>query len=185
LCAYTGARAGEMTQLRREDIQKTGEVYFAHLIPSAGTIKSGRARTVPLHEHLIELGFIAFVMARGSGPIFYKPSTNKKAVDPLNPRRGPAVKTRERLGEWVRSLGVTDPELSPSHAWRHTFLSKARQAGIEPALRFGITGHATKSEGEAYGQPEPEELAEALKKFPRYDFVTRPPGKVGSAVENR
>lgn len=90
------------------------------------------------------------------------------------------MKTRERLGEWVRSLGVTDPELSPSHAWRHTFLSKARQAGIEPALRFGITGHATKSEGEAYGQPEPEELAEALKKFPRYDFVTRPPRKAGT-----
>lgn len=56
MCAYTGARAGEMTQLRSEDIQKTGEVYFAHLTPSAGTIMSGRARTVPLHEHLVELG---------------------------------------------------------------------------------------------------------------------------------
>ena len=46
-------------------------------------------------------------------------------------------------------------------------------AGIEPALRFGITGHATKSEGEAYGVPEPDELAEAIKRFPRYDFVSR------------
>jgi hypothetical protein len=121
-----------------------------------------------LHDHLIELGFIKSVDARAQGPRFYKPSTSAKPVDPLNPKRGPAVKTRERLGEWVREIGVDDPELSPSHAWRHTFLSKARQAGIEPALRFGITGHATKSEGEAYGQPEPEELAEALKKFPRY-----------------
>jgi integrase len=173
LCAYTGARAGEMTQLRSEDVQKVGETYFAHLKPNAGTIKTGQARTVPLHEHLIELGFVTFVLSRSAGPMFYKPSTSKEVVDPLNPKRGPAVKTRERLGEWVRSLGVTDPELSPSHAWRHTFLSKARQAKIEPMLRFGITGHATKSEGEAYGQPEPEELAEALKKFPRYDFVAR------------
>ena len=185
LCAYTGARAGEMTQLRSEDIQKVGEFYYARLTPSAGTIKTGQARTVPLHEHLVELGFITFALSRSSGPMFYKPSTSGKAIDPLNPKRGPAVKTRERLGEWVRSLGVADPELSPSHAWRHTFLSKARQAGIEPALRFGITGHATKSEGEAYGQPEPEELAEALKKFPRYDFVTRPPRKAGIAFENR
>jgi integrase len=179
LCAYTGARPGEMTQLRKQDVQKRGNVYFAHLTPGAGSIKGGKARTVPLHEHLIELGFIKFVDARAQGPLFYKPSISAKPVDPLNPKRGPAVKTRERLGEWVREIGVDDPELSPSHAWRHTFLSKARQAGIEPALRFGITGHATKSEGEAYGQPEPEELAEALKKFPRYDFVTRSLQKVG------
>ena len=109
LCAYTGARAGEMTQLRSEDVQKVGDAYFAHLTPSAGTIKTGQARTVPLHEHLIELGFVTFVLSRGPGPMFFKPSTSKAAVDPLNPKRGPAVKTRERLGEWVRSLGVTDP----------------------------------------------------------------------------
>jgi integrase len=180
LCAYTGARPGEMTQLRKQDVHKRGDVYFAHLTPGAGTIKGGKARTVPLHEHLVELGFISFVLARAQGPLFYKPAgAAKQPIDPFNPKRGPAVKTRELLGEWVRELGVTDPELSPSHAWRHTFLSKARQAGIEPALRFGITGHATKSEGEAYGQPEPEELAEALKKFPRYDFVTLPLTKVG------
>ena len=160
--------------MRSEDIYKQGKVYFARLTPKAGTIKGGQARTVPLHKHLVELGFIAFIRERAPGPMFYKPSTSNKAADPLNPRRGPAVKTRERLGEWVRSLGVTDRELSPSHAWRHTFLSKARQAGIEPALRFGITGHATRIEGEAYGKPEPEELAEALKKFPRYDFETGP-----------
>ena len=165
LCAYTGARPGEMTQLRKQDVQKKGDVYFAHLTPGAGAIKGGKARTVPLHEHLVELGFIEFVHGRGQGPLFYKPSVSTNPVDPLNPQRGPAVKTRERLGEWVREIGVVDPELSPSHAWRHTFLSRARQAGIEPALRFGITGHC---EGEAYGQPEPEELAEALKRFPRY-----------------
>ena len=66
-----------MTQLRSEDVQKPGEGYFAHLTPSAGTIKSGQARTVPLHEHLVELGFIAFVQ-RGSGPMFYKPSTKHR-----------------------------------------------------------------------------------------------------------
>jgi integrase len=179
LCAYTGARPGEMTQLRSEDIYKEGKNYFARLTPSAGTIKGGQGRIVPLHKHLVELGFVAFALARGPGPMFYKPSTSNKAIDPLNPRRGPAVKTRESLGEWVRSLGVTDPELSPSHAWRHTFLMKARRAGIEPALRYGITGHAPTSVGETYAQPEPDELAEALKRFPRYDFEAGALRKVG------
>ncbi len=168
LCAYTGARPGEMTQLRSEDVKKMGDGYFAHLTPAAGTIKTGQARMVPLHEHIIELGFIKFVKARGPGPLFYKPSSRAGTVDPLNPKRGPAVKARENLGEWVRQLGVTDKELSPSHAWRHTFLSKARKAGIEESLRFGITGHTPTNVGRMYGEPEPEEMAEALKKFPRY-----------------
>jgi integrase len=180
LCAYTGARAGEMTQLRREDVRLTDGIYYAHLSPDAGTIKSGQARTVPLHEHLIELGFIDFIEASPRGPLFYKAAKSSKTSDHLNPKRGPAVKARERLGEWVRAIGVVDPELSPSHAWRHTFLSKARQAGIERALRFAITGHELGTEGDKYGQPEPEELAEALKKFPRYDFVARTVGKVGN-----
>jgi integrase len=41
LCAYTGARAGEMTQLRKQDVQKRGDVYFAHLTPR-GRIDQGR-----------------------------------------------------------------------------------------------------------------------------------------------
>jgi hypothetical protein len=102
--------------------------------------------------------------------MFYKPSPSRTALDPLNPKRGPAVKARENLGEWVREVGVKDTELSPSHAWRHTFLSKARQAGIEESLRFGITGHTQGSVGRSYGEPEPDELAEALKRFPRYEF---------------
>lgn len=134
---------------------------------------------LPLHEHLIELGFVAFVNSRGRGPLFYNPSTKDEPIDPLNPKRGPAVKTRERLGEWVRQLGVRDPELQPSHAWRHTFLKKARQAGIEKSLRFGITGHTQDTVGDTYAEPEPDELAEAIKKFPRYDFVTRAIGEVG------
>jgi hypothetical protein len=41
--------------------------------------------------------------------------------DPTNPRKPRYVKARERVAAWVRGLGVTDPELSPNHAWRHAF----------------------------------------------------------------
>lgn len=73
ICAYTGARAGEITQLRGSDIQRRGGDFFAKLSPSAGKIKTRTARTVPLHEHLVEQGFMAFVEEMGSGPLFYLP----------------------------------------------------------------------------------------------------------------
>jgi integrase len=57
ICAYTGARAGEITQLRAIDVYQRGNIHFARLTPSAGKIKTRKARTVPLHEDLIEQGF--------------------------------------------------------------------------------------------------------------------------------
>jgi hypothetical protein len=42
LCAYSGARAGEVTQLRGSDIEKRGGFFVIKLSPDAGTIKNGR-----------------------------------------------------------------------------------------------------------------------------------------------
>ena len=46
---------------------RRGNDYFAKLSPSAGKMKTRTARTVPLHEHLVEQGFVAFVEEMGSG----------------------------------------------------------------------------------------------------------------------
>ncbi|WP_160310414.1 hypothetical protein [Microvirga vignae] len=68
ICAYTGARAGEITQLRGSDVIERDGVWAIRLAPEAGTIKTGEARTAPLHAHLIEQGFIDFVKAVGTAP---------------------------------------------------------------------------------------------------------------------
>jgi hypothetical protein len=67
LAAYSGARMGELTQLRGVDIIVRDGIHAMKISPEAGTTKTGRARTVPLHEHLIEQGFLAFVKANGNG----------------------------------------------------------------------------------------------------------------------
>jgi integrase len=72
LCAYSGARSGEITQLRGIDVTKRGSFYVMKLTPEAGSIKTSNVRTVPLHEHLIAQGFVEFVRAQGDGPLFYK-----------------------------------------------------------------------------------------------------------------
>jgi integrase len=86
----------------------------------------------------------------------------------LNPSRSRAGNVRGDLAEWVREIGVTDPEVSPTHAWRHTFKQIAERSGITEKVHDAITGHAPASEGRKYGQPTAEDMANALKKFPRY-----------------
>jgi integrase len=171
LCAYSGARAGEITQLRGADIQKRGEIHVMLITPAAGTVKTKKARAVPIHQHLIEQGFLEFAKSRGDGPLFYDPVEENSPSDPLNPRRSPAVVVRQKVAAWVRDLGIADNELSPTHAWRHTFKQIADRAGISERMSDHITGHSHKSEGAKYGAPTPQDMAAALGKFPRYDLA--------------
>ena len=172
LCAYTGARPGEMTQLRAEDVRQHKDGFWiVRLTPEAGAVKGNKAREVPLHQHLFEQGFVSFIQSRRKGPLFYDPDARRKAGedDFTNPTRPPWVKQRDKLAEWVRSLGVTDPGISPNHAWRHTFKRRAARAGIERRIRFGMCGHSSKEEGDNYETPTVEDLAAEIGKLPRYE----------------
>lgn len=168
ICAYTGARAGEITQLRAGDILERDGVYFARLTPSAGKMKNRKARTVPLHEHLIAQGFLNFVERSQGQPLFYQPARPGKREPDGRARQSPAERMRSQVATWVRSLGITDPEVSPNHAWRHTFKAMAARVGIDERYSDAITGHVPPTTGRRYTTPTPEDLAEAMKKFPRY-----------------
>jgi integrase len=174
LCAYTGSRPGEITQLRAQDVQSDNGVWVVRITPEAGAVKGRRARVVPLHEHLIEQGFVKLTQAQGSGPLFYDPSGRRTdAADPLKPVRAPWVKAREKLAGWVRLLGVADPNISPNHAWRHTFKRRARRAGIERHIRDAICGHTLRDVADRYEAPTVEDMTAALAKFPRYSLTHR------------
>jgi integrase len=122
LCAYSGARSGEITQLRGKDIEARDGMYVLKLTPEAGSTKSGTIRVVPLHEHIIAQGFIETVKQIGKRARFYNDVTPQRiSADPLKPTRSRADTARAHLGTWVRELGITDPEISPNHSWRHSF----------------------------------------------------------------
>ena len=169
LCAYTGARSGEIAQLRGSDVIERDGIRAVRITPEAGTVKSRQTRLVPLHEHLIEQGFLSFVNKSGKGPLFYnKRDKAHDSDDPTNPRKPRYVKARELVAAWVRELGVNDSELQPNHAWRHTFKQVAERNGISERISDAITGHAPHTVGRAYGAPTLSDMAEALRKFPRY-----------------
>ncbi len=96
LCAYTGARVGEITQLRGVDVAKQEGVDVINITPEAGTVKTGRGRTVPLHDHLIAQGFLTFVASRRSGPFFYNAVKGEPRLGAAtNPGKARYVKARE------------------------------------------------------------------------------------------
>ncbi|MGH6761196.1 MAG: DUF6538 domain-containing protein [Phyllobacterium sp.] len=168
LCAYTGARVGEMSQLRKEDVQEHEGHWLLWITPEAGSTKNGNPRFVALHPHLMEQGFIDFVQGQKAGPLFY----DKKLARVQNPKHPHHKKVGEKICKWIRSkeVGVADERVQPNHGWRHTFKTKARGVGMDVSIRDYMQGHVPRTEGEAYGEYPPKALAREIAKLPRFSI---------------
>jgi integrase len=162
LQAYTGARVGELAQLRKVDIRQDGPHWVATITPEAGTVKTNERRDVVLHPHLIELGFGRFVAEAKSGHLFLRPAPDG---DVLGPHQG----LKNRLAEFAREV-VPDLRVAPNHAWRHRFKTKGLEAGIGERVLDAIHGHAARTAGDAYGEVTVKAMAEAVGKLPRIDL---------------
>lgn len=166
LCAYTGGRVNEFSQIRGKDIQEIEDIWTVRITPEAGSVKAKEARVIPLHPHLIEQGFVDMVAVHGPGPLFYDPDKQRAPKDSNRHFK----KVGERLAQWVRKdVGINDPAIQPNHAWRHTFKTLGYSVGMEERVADAIQGHAAKTVGRTYGRPPLKALAEAIAKLPRFD----------------
>nr|WP_244626932.1 tyrosine-type recombinase/integrase [Microvirga tunisiensis] len=180
LCAYTGARVNEITQLRRKDVlegtlvreeegrQVEKTYYFIRITPEAGSQKNHTFREVPLHDHLIEQGFIDFVKRCEQEPLFYSTRRQKKGVTGYNPTY---ARVGQSIAVWVRGLGIDHPDVRPNHAWRHRFKTIGRRCGMDSAKLDAIQGHAQADEGGSYGGFPWDSLKSEIDKHPRYEVV--------------
>lgn len=165
LSAYTGARVGELGQLRKQDLRREGVHWAIRITPEAGTVKTNEARDVVLHPHLVEQGFPAFVEAAPPGHLFLRPARDG---DVLGPLQG----LKNRLAEFARAV-VPDPNVAPNHGWRHRFKTVGREAGIDGRVLDAIQGQAPRTVAESYGDVSLKTIAAAVERLPRYETDAR------------
>jgi integrase len=159
LCAYTGARVGEMGQLRKQDLRQEAGHWVITISPEAGTVKTNDARDVVLHPHIIETGFTEFVASSPTDYLFVRVA---KGGDVLGPLKG----LTNRLAAFSRAI-VPDPGVQPNHGWRHRFKTIGMQAGIDMRVLDAIQGHAPRTASDGYGDVSVRTQAAALAKLPR------------------
>lgn len=164
LCAYTGARIGEMVQLRKEDVRQVGDLWVLTITPEAGTVKTNEAREVVLHSHLVDLGFPAFVSSCEVGYLFLTPKEDGTT-------RGPWRTAKNRVTEFVRTV-VTDPNVQPNHGWRHRLKTVGMEVGMAERVLHAMQGHSPKTVGDTYGDVTIKALALEVAKLPRYEVNT-------------
>ena len=165
ICAYTGARVNEVTQLRKKDLFRTYDIW-AIITPDAGTVKDGNIRYVPLHSHLVEQGFVEYVNSRKDGPLFYAESRKRKSGG-----RPQYETVGAKLAEWIRDLGIDDPTVYPNHGWRHRVKTLRRRYGMDKEITDALQGHAPLTEGDGYGESEVPAMYREIMKIPAYEVV--------------
>jgi integrase len=172
LCAFTGARIGEITQVRKQDFRKVSGHYVMRITPEAGSVKTGQYRDVPLHPQLIELGFWDYVQT-GPDPLFYVPADDK---DP----KKLADETANRVRRWLAEQNAVPTGVQPNHGWRHRFKTVFRELEISDRVADAITGHAGRVAGDEYGDVTIATKAAAIRKLPHYPIGSdAPPHRSG------
>lgn len=164
LALYTGARREELCQLFVSDVKRSREgiVYLSILDTDdedARTVKTmGSRRSVPVHEDLLELGFMAYVEdLPPSGQLF--PRLKKDAQGWYGKGFG------THWTKYLRGVVGLESPVSPSHGFRHTFKTKCREAGIPEEISDALSGHIDGSVSRDYGSMPLARMAEELKKF--------------------
>lgn len=161
LCAYSGARIAEITQLRKEDIRQEDGIWYMRITPYAGAVKTGKYRDVPLHEHVIAEGFLRFVEASKPGPLFFVAGERTSKVHP-------SKQVAQQLVEWIRDLNIIGADVKPNHGWRHARKTIGRELGLNPRVLDAIEGHASRTAGDDYGDVTLKAKALAVSQYPRF-----------------
>lgn len=148
LAALSGSRIGEVAQLWGSSIRRVGQTWVMSIraAPDGGRLKNRWSeRDTPIHQAIIDEGFLDFVAECGQGPLFYMRSSG-------DPNKKHATKSVcNRVAAWIRSQeGFQDPRKAPNHAFRHWFKTELGGLGVPDSLSDAIVGHGKKSDADKY-----------------------------------
>ncbi|MXO95356.1 tyrosine-type recombinase/integrase [Erythrobacter aquimaris] len=155
VCLFTGARVGEIAQLRIEDIQLDDGIPFLLIRHDESTgqrTKSGASRVCPIHSELKRIGFLSFVERQRS-------RANGKATCQLFPELEPnerghiGAKPSRFWRDYLKRIGVkSGNDGLGAHSFRHTMADALRTAGyLDDEIEVAL-GHNQKTVTAGYGR---------------------------------
>jgi len=159
---YTGARLGELAQLRVIDVIANEGVPMLSISDEGNgqQVKTlSGVRKIPIHSELIRLGFLAYVAKTkedGSALLWSSlPRRKNKAGGYFS----------NWFGEYRRSLGLN--QIPDFHCFRHTVRSQLAEAEVPEHVIDSLMGHRIKgSEGaKVYSHRSEATLQKAIEKI--------------------
>jgi len=167
LALFTGARMNELLQLQKADVKKDTETNIWIIDFNTDVTKldkdkrlkeKGSFRKVPIHNKLIDLGFMDFVNDI-TGCLFMKVKQEEQGREERN-NKGKFDAFEKRFRTYRKQVNVLpdDGQLKDFHSFRHTVRSQLAELGksgksgstFDEGVVDAIVGHASnnRSQGE-------------------------------------
>ena len=130
---FTGARAEEIASLDLEQVYSEKGVWLIDILEGK---TDNAVRKVPVHQQLLDLGFVEYVKC-------LQKAGYKKLFPHLQDGKNGYKKNMCRMfGEYLDlpEVNVVDP-LKVFHSFRHTVVTKLTGAGVNEGLKRAMVGH--------------------------------------------
>ncbi len=168
LCAFSGARITEITQMHKEDLRQQDGRWIIRIRPDAGSLKQGDFRDVPLHRQVLASGFVDFVHSAKPGPLFH--SSYDRGIRSSQGMKKSARVTSGRVGKWLNKANLRVTDVDPNHGWRHRFKTVGLELGLTKRVVDAIQGHAGTTAGDDYGDVTIVARLRVIDALPDYDL---------------
>ena len=154
LALYTGARAGEICQLRVQDVVVVDGVHCLDLsefdadgfrVDDKSIKNASSVRRVPLHSQLVTAGFLKFVQRQEA-------ALEDRLFPDLEPRpnAAPSHELSKWFGRFLTRIGMAQPSLV-FHSFRHGFRDACRRADVPEETAKALGGWAATGQASLYG----------------------------------
>jgi integrase len=144
---FTGMRCGEICSLYLDNVKeikgnhRNKRWYFDILEepnrPDKKLKNKSSRRIVPIHDTLIDLGFIDFIK------LLKKDPERKRVFEELEYREGTYIRSISRFwnNRYLPLLGIKTDK-NGFHSFRHSFIDTLKQLGVEPHFINELVGHS-------------------------------------------
>ena len=159
---YTGCRIEELCQLHTDDIKKINGIWVFDINEDGDkklkTLSS--ERLLPIHTHLLDLGFLEFVQ---------KPIRRMVFRELTKRRDGYSQDVSKWFQRFSKNTAGVIHERKSFHSFRHTVSYILKNAKVETKMIIAILGHTDRdiSTGRYGGDYDPSVLSEAIETLPR------------------
>lgn len=172
LALYMGMRQKEIAQLYIEDLKSDdGGIIYLHVTDEgegkAKSVKSAASRRkVPLHQSLIDAGFLDYVDdLRGKQQKYIFPelwlAITGEALTAVASSRINKYFNDDKRNSYIKSCGITRRKVV-FHSARHTFVDCLRQCGVDDLKIADIVGHEKGLITAHYGNGTPLKTLKAV-----------------------